>query len=90
MKTLLGDFNAKLGRKNIFKLTIGNENLHHDSNENCVRIMNFVTSKNVIKGMVFPHQNIHKYTWTSPDGRTHNQSDHILIDRRWHSRILDV
>ena len=27
MKILLGDFNAKLGRENIFKPTIGNESL---------------------------------------------------------------
>jgi len=33
---------------------------------------------------------IHKYTWTSPDGQTHNQIDHVLIDRKWHSRILDI
>ena len=25
-----------------------------------------------------------------PDGKTHNQIDHILIDRRRHSNILDV
>ena len=30
------------------------------------------------------------YTWTSPDGNTHSQIDHILIDRRLHSSILDV
>ena len=39
---------------------------------------------------MFPHRNVHKYPWTSPDGKTHNQIDHILIDRRRHSRILDV
>jgi hypothetical protein len=39
---------------------------------------------------MFPHHNIHKYTWTSPDGKIHNQIDHILIDRRRHSSVLDV
>jgi hypothetical protein len=40
--------------------------------------------------MMIPHRNIHKFIWTSPDGRTHNQIDHTLVDRRWHSSILDV
>jgi hypothetical protein len=39
---------------------------------------------------MFPYRNIQKYTRTSPDGKTHNQTDHILVYRRWHSIILDV
>jgi len=34
---------------------------------------------------MFPHHNIHKYTWTSLDGTTRNQTDHTLTDRKWHS-----
>src|SRR5215510_5963872 len=91
MKILLGDFNAKVGREAIFKPTIGNESLYQDSNDNGVRILNFATSKNlVVKSTMFPHQNVHKYTWTSPDGKTHIQIDHVLIDRRRHLSIVDV
>jgi hypothetical protein len=39
---------------------------------------------------MFSHHNVHKFTWTSPDGKMHNQIGHILVDRRWHSSILDV
>jgi hypothetical protein len=33
---------------------------------------------------------IHKYTWTSPDGKPHSKFDNILIDRRRHSIVLDA
>ena len=39
---------------------------------------------------MFPHRNIHKYAWTSPGGKNHNQIDHMLIDKRLQSSILDV
>jgi hypothetical protein len=39
---------------------------------------------------MFPHRNIHKFTWTFPDGQADNQTDHILIDRRWHLSVLYV
>ena len=43
MKMLLGDFNANMGRENIFKPTIGQKILHQDSNDNEVRPVNFTT-----------------------------------------------
>jgi endonuclease/exonuclease/phosphatase family metal-dependent hydrolase len=90
MKILLGDFNDKVGREDIFKSTTGNESLHEISNDNRVRVVNFATSKNLtVKSKMFPHCNIHKFMWISPDGKMH-QTDHILIDRRRHSSKLDV
>jgi uncharacterized protein YqjF (DUF2071 family) len=78
---LLGDFNAKVGKEYIFKRTIGNESLHQISNDNAVRAVNFATSKNfIVQSTTFPHRNLHKFTWTSPDGKTHNQIEHIFCD----------
>ena len=39
MKIILGEFNAKVRRENIFKPTIGNESLHQDSYDTGVRIV---------------------------------------------------
>jgi hypothetical protein len=61
MKILLGDFNAKLGKEDIFKLKIGNKSLHEISNDNRVRVVNFATLKYLfIKSTTFPHRDIHE------------------------------
>jgi exonuclease III len=43
-KILLGDFNAKVGRVDIFKPAIENETLHEISNHNGAREVHFATS----------------------------------------------
>jgi hypothetical protein len=91
MKILLGDFNANVGREDIFKSIIGNESLHEASNDKGVRVVNFATSKNlIVNSTTFPHRDIHKHTWTSADGVTYNQRNHVLTDKRRHSNILDT
>jgi endonuclease/exonuclease/phosphatase family metal-dependent hydrolase len=91
MIILLGDFNKKLGRENIFKPTNWNESLHQDSTDNGVRIVNCATQNYIIiKSTMFPYQNIQNYTWTSRNEKTHNQIDRILIKRTWQSIILYV
>jgi hypothetical protein len=37
----------------------------------------------VIGGTLFPHKMCHKVTWVSLDLRTENQTDHILVSRKW-------
>jgi hypothetical protein len=76
MKILLGDFNTEVGREDIFKPTSRNESSHEISNDNGVRVVNFAASKNlIVKSTMFPYHNIHKLTWMSPDGKTHNEID---------------
>jgi hypothetical protein len=90
-KILLRDFNAKVGREDIFKPRIWNESLREISNDNGVTVVNFATTKTlIVRSTMFPHFNIHKFTWTSPDGKARIRIDHILLRRRRHSSILEV
>jgi hypothetical protein len=66
MNILLRDFNAKLTRDDIFNPT-GNDRLHANINSNTGGAANLST--------MFPNQNIHKNTCTSPDWKTHKEHD---------------
>jgi hypothetical protein len=48
IKILMGDFNAKVGREDIFKPIIGNDSLHEASNDNGIKVVNSAISKNLI------------------------------------------
>jgi hypothetical protein len=59
--------------------------------DNGVTAVNLPTYKNpIINCTMFSRSKIHKFIWTSPDGKTHIQSNHILIDMRRHSSVQDV
>jgi hypothetical protein len=91
MKILLRDFSAKVSKEDVFKPIIGNRSLNEISIDNRARVVNFVTSKSLTgRSTMFPHRNIHKYTFTSPDGKTHNQIGNFLIGTQRHLSVLDV
>lgn len=78
---ILGDFNAKIGRKNTYKLTIGSEILHYISNGNGTMSIIMAIAKNlIVSSTYFPRKDIHKQTWISPDGHT-KKSNRPYINR---------
>ena len=44
----------------------------------------------MIGGTLFPHLEILKITWCSPNGRDRNQIDHLLINGKWRRSLRDV
>ena len=60
-------------------------------NDNGERLVDFCLNNNCnIGGNIFPHKNIHKLTWKSPDGRTTNQIDHVIVNNKRRSSLLNV
>lgn len=88
----MGDANAKVGNSNInWGNVMGNHGAPGEMNENGEMFADMCSNNDlVIGGTLFPHKNVHKVTWVSPDNRTQNQIDHITISRKWRNSLLDV
>ena len=81
MLLIMGDMNAKVGADNTDCDRAMGKHGCGVMNDNGERLIGFCLENNcVIGGTIFPHRNIHKLTWKSPDGSTVNQIDHILIN----------
>ncbi|XP_025407394.1 craniofacial development protein 2-like [Sipha flava] len=60
-KIIFEDFNAKIGKENIYKPTTGSESLHEITNDNGNKLITFATVKNMtISNTYFSHKNIHQ------------------------------
>jgi len=91
MLIVIGDMNARVGNNNTGReryigphgcgsINNNGERLCHLCEENLL----------VVGGTLFQHKTIHKLTWTSPDGRTSSQIDHIIINKKWRTSLQDV
>ncbi|XP_046683293.1 uncharacterized protein LOC124369359 [Homalodisca vitripennis] len=90
-KIIMGYFNAKIGKEQVWKSVAGSNSLHANSNDNGMRLLSLTWAVNMkIMSTFFPRKDIHKATWTSPNGITKNQIDHVLIDLRHSSHITNV
>ena len=91
IKLILGDMNAKVGsNRNGYEKVMGPQGIG-ERNENGDRLLQFCAINNLCIGAtLFKHRDIHKLTWKSPDGRTKNQIDHIMINNMWRRSLTDV
>ena len=90
IEIILGDFNAKVDKEDIYKPTTGNESLHNETN-NRIKMIQFALSKGFnVRSTTFPHKDIHKGTWYSADSRTAKQIDRVLISNRFRCAVTDT
>ncbi|XP_067615689.1 craniofacial development protein 2-like, partial [Eurosta solidaginis] len=90
IKLVLGEFNTRVGKDGVFGPTVGKFSLHNETS-NGLRLIDFAGGRNmVISSTRFMHKRIHQATWLSPDRNTCNQIDHVVIDGRHASSVLDV
>ena len=91
MLIVTGDMNAKVGVDHqVYDRVMGRHGLgqRNDNGERLCELCDL--NELVITGTLFPHKNIHKATWVSPDGRTKNQIDHVLINKRFRNSVKDT
>jgi hypothetical protein len=88
---IVGDFNAKVGKERAYRGVVGKYSIHPKSNFNKEYLCNHAIFNNLtIVSTQYQHKRIHTGTWTSPDGQTVNQTDHVLVDKTKRGMIQDV
>jgi len=88
---VINDLNASVGSENVnFERVMGRKRCEVQ-NDNGERLVEWCAFNNmIIVGSLFPHRNINKLTWTSPNGRDQNQTDHLMVNNMWRRFLLDV
>ncbi|BFZ16297.1 hypothetical protein BsWGS_19336 [Bradybaena similaris] len=83
---IMGDFNAKVGNQGD-GCTVGNHGLG-ERNERGYKLVEWAKEQEMIVGNTWFQQHPRRlWTWRSPDGKTRNQIDYILISRRFRNML---
>ena len=91
MKIVMGDWNANVGKDNTSRVRAMGRERCGSMNDNGERLLGICTTYDlVISRTLFPHPDIHKLTWCSPNGRDKNQIHHLMIKGTWRRSLLDV
>ena len=84
-----GDWNAKVGRDACRNWRgICGPFCNYDTNERGLRLQESATFNNLVVANTFGHQKAsRRWTWHSPKKQHHNQSDYILVRKRFRSGV---
>ena len=86
---VMGDFNAKIGKGEQGEV-VGTRGLG-ERNERGERLVEFCISNNLIVcNSWFEQKENSKYTWLAPDGKTKNQIDYIMINKRYRNSVKNA
>ena len=88
---LIGDFNAKMGKRtddtetSLGKFGLGNRNERGET------LLSFLLEKNLFQMNSFFYKKDHRrWTWRSPDGKTKNEIDFMITDKKQIFRNVTV
>ena len=90
IRIVMGDGNGKIGKSITNTQNYGRYGLG-ERNEGGEALIDFCKTNNlVILNTLFSHHPRRLYTWTSPDGKTKNQIDYIMINQKWKSSVKNT
>lgn len=88
---MMGDFNAQIGGDNGGVEHIMGRHALGRRTDNGDRFIELCQQQEyVIGGSLFPHKDIHKYTWKKWGGASTSQIDHITVSKEWRHTLRDV
>ena len=83
----LRDFNAKLGKEQLYKDIIGRHSLHDVTKNNALRLVQYATTNSF---KVLSTWFSRKGNWKIPGTNYSNKIDHILVSKMWDSDIRNI
>ena len=85
---VMGDFNAKVGAIDEPGVIGNHSNIKRGNNERGEKLVSFCLQNSLmITNTFFKHRRQH--TWTSPDGKTKNTVDYIMLRQSARKKVLD-
>ena len=91
MIMMMSDWNAKIGATQEGEDgVVGRHRLGDERSENGVRFVSFCAAYNLaFVSTMSPRKNIHKYTWTAPNGKVRNQIDHVVVNGKFKRSVRE-